>query len=319
MTGMLFDGALALALIFTAWRVVVSDAVFKAIVLFIVFGLLMAVAWGRLAAPHIALAEAAIGSGITGALLLMAYRDLVSLGPAEHSRPRARVVSPAGAAAAVCAALVAVLAAVLLALPPFESGAGALARAQLEHAAVGEAVTAVLLDFRGYDTLLEATVLALAVVGASAVLEAPGPPLPDAWRTGEAEPETVPWLVALLAPLIAVVAGYLLWAGASGAGGAFQAGAVLASLGVLLRLTGRLVPVPAAPRHQRLVLVAGLTLLSAVGLATLAAGRAFLDYPAEWGYPLVLAIETALMLSIALPLALLFSASPGLAAAPERR
>ena len=37
---------------------------------FIVFSLLMTLAWARLAAPDIALAEAAIGAGLTGALLL---------------------------------------------------------------------------------------------------------------------------------------------------------------------------------------------------------------------------------------------------------
>ena len=41
--------------------------------LFIVFGLLMSLAWARLAAPDIGLAEAAIGAGLTGALLLDAY------------------------------------------------------------------------------------------------------------------------------------------------------------------------------------------------------------------------------------------------------
>ena len=43
---------------------------YKRQVLFIAFGLLMALAWMRLRAPDIALAEAAVGSGITGALLL---------------------------------------------------------------------------------------------------------------------------------------------------------------------------------------------------------------------------------------------------------
>jgi uncharacterized MnhB-related membrane protein len=35
-----------------------------------IFGLLMALTWVRLDAPDIALAEAAIGAGLTGALLL---------------------------------------------------------------------------------------------------------------------------------------------------------------------------------------------------------------------------------------------------------
>lgn len=65
-----FDLVLVLALLWLAWRALAAADLFKGIVLFIAFGLLMALAWMRLRAPDIALAEAAVGSGITGALLL---------------------------------------------------------------------------------------------------------------------------------------------------------------------------------------------------------------------------------------------------------
>jgi len=65
-----FDLVLVLALLWIAWRALAAADLFKGIVLFIAFGLLMALAWMRLRAPDIALAEAAVGSGITGALLL---------------------------------------------------------------------------------------------------------------------------------------------------------------------------------------------------------------------------------------------------------
>lgn len=65
-----FDYLLAAMLISLGWLLLSTPHLFKAIVLFIVFGLLMALTWGRLQAPDIALAEAAIGAGITGALLL---------------------------------------------------------------------------------------------------------------------------------------------------------------------------------------------------------------------------------------------------------
>ena len=68
----LFDVVLVLALPWLAWRALAAPDLFKGIVLFIAFGLLMALAWVRLRAPDIALAEAAVGSGITGALLLSA-------------------------------------------------------------------------------------------------------------------------------------------------------------------------------------------------------------------------------------------------------
>ena len=53
----------------SAWRTLAAPRLDRAIVLFIAFGLLMALAWARLAAPDIGLAEAAIGAGLTGALL----------------------------------------------------------------------------------------------------------------------------------------------------------------------------------------------------------------------------------------------------------
>ncbi len=68
-----FDVVLLITLVWVAWRVLAGREaeLFRAVVLFIAFGLLLAVAWVRLKAPDIALAEAAIGAGVTGALLLV--------------------------------------------------------------------------------------------------------------------------------------------------------------------------------------------------------------------------------------------------------
>ena len=68
-----FDLLLALSLVWSAWRTLATPRLDRAIVLFIVFGLLMSLAWARLVTPDIGLAEAAIGAGLTGALLLDAY------------------------------------------------------------------------------------------------------------------------------------------------------------------------------------------------------------------------------------------------------
>ena len=70
---------LAIALLWLAWRALRSPDLFTAIVLFIAFGLVMALAWVRLQAPDVALAEAAIGAGLTGALLLAALARLNDL------------------------------------------------------------------------------------------------------------------------------------------------------------------------------------------------------------------------------------------------
>lgn len=76
----LFDILLAVALVGLAWRTFAARDHFTAVVLFITFGLLMALAWVRLHAPDIALAEAAVGAGLTGALLLDALGRLTGRG-----------------------------------------------------------------------------------------------------------------------------------------------------------------------------------------------------------------------------------------------
>ena len=65
-----FDGLLCLTLMFLAWRLICMPDLFRAVMLFFVFGLLMSLAWVRLQAVDVALAEAAIGAGLTGALFL---------------------------------------------------------------------------------------------------------------------------------------------------------------------------------------------------------------------------------------------------------
>lgn len=83
-----FDVSLCLTLLWLAWHVLTSQDLFKAVVLFISFGLLMALGWVRLQAPDVALAEAAIGSGLTGALFLSTLRWMVSARQGERRLDR---------------------------------------------------------------------------------------------------------------------------------------------------------------------------------------------------------------------------------------
>lgn len=71
-----FDLLLAASLLWSAGAALVTARLERAIVMFIVFGLLMTLVWVRMAAPDIALAEGAIGAGLTGALLFDALRAL---------------------------------------------------------------------------------------------------------------------------------------------------------------------------------------------------------------------------------------------------
>lgn len=70
------DALLAVSTVLLAGLTLAARNVFTAIVLYVCLGLLVTIIWVRLNAWDVAIAEAAIGAGLTGALLLMAWRRL---------------------------------------------------------------------------------------------------------------------------------------------------------------------------------------------------------------------------------------------------
>ncbi|UHD14386.1 sodium:proton antiporter [Thiocapsa bogorovii] len=191
------------------------------------------------------------------------------------------------------------LALAVLSLPSDAPGLSAQVEAAMADTGVTHPVTAVLLDFRGYDTLLEMVVLLLALAGVWSLAE--GSPIADR-RPGT----MLDRLSRLYAPLMLMVAGYLLWAGSASSGGAFQAGAVLGAAGVVLTLTGWRLPVALAGWPLRLILVAGVAVFILAGLVSFFFGAVWLDYPLEWAGALILLIEATASLSIGATLAALF-------------
>ena len=300
----LFDIPLGLGLLWLAWRTVTTDSLLIASMLLTVFGLLMTLVWARLDAPDLALAEAAIGAGITGALLLDSYRVLV---PDQDNR-----MIPISLRWPLGLALTGVLVALgwlLIDRPPVAPQA--VIADHIADSGVTNPVTAVLLNFRGYDTLLEVVVLLLALLGTGAVsrgIDNVGI-LQDHMA---ASSELIDSLLRLLIPLATLIAAYLLWAGSHAPGGAFQAGAVLAALGMLGRLTNTLYPSETAPWPLRYGIALGLAVFCTVAWATLLTGSPLLTYPTGWAGGLILTVESALTVSIALILTLLFSGTAGL-------
>ena len=183
----------------------------------------------------------------------------------------------------------------------------------MPESGVEHVITAVLLNFRGYDTLLEIAVLLLAVVVALALREAQ----PDRPEQMGLDNPLLRAVMAWLLPLILIVTGFLLWAGAYQPGGAFQAGSVLAAAGVLLRLAS----VPTGwldhPAVLRVGLALGLLTFLGIGLLVMLPGRPFLTYPLEHAGTLILAIELTLTLSIGLTLISLFRLMPPYADDPD--
>lgn len=79
------DLPLSLILLWVAWRLLTTPELHQAVILFIAFGLILAIVWVRLEAVDVALAEAAIGSGLTGALLWAALARMQDKGDGRTS------------------------------------------------------------------------------------------------------------------------------------------------------------------------------------------------------------------------------------------
>ncbi len=289
------DLLLAVMLLGLGWAAVATRDLKRGVVLFIALGLLLALVWARLRAPDLALAEAAIGAGIAGALLLAALRDEPPLAPVAVglNGPRLWLLNLFSVALAIAVGW-----ALLQAMPLAEpTRLGAAVTESLAESGVSNPVTAVLLNFRAYDTLLELAVVLTAVLGVLAL----GPARRGFRQAGPVLRSLIIWLV----PLLIVAAGYLLWVGAHAPGGAFQAGATLAAAGVMLRLGGQdRGGLPTGPA-LRWLLVGGVAVFVGVGLLVMHGG-AFLDYPPAWAGVLILLIESAATLSIAAALVLAY-------------
>ena len=81
------DVGLALLVVLVAvWTIAARD-LFASVVGYVAYGLLLAFVWIRLYAPDVALTEAAVGSGVTGVLLITAGKRLGALKIAAPEAP----------------------------------------------------------------------------------------------------------------------------------------------------------------------------------------------------------------------------------------
>lgn len=298
----LFDLVLGLTLLITALGVFSSRDLFRAVIMFIAFGLLLALVWVRLEAPDLALAEAAIGAGLTGVLLIDAVGHLKQRTDTNQTNsPVVPVI--------VCVLLTVFLILSLLQRPEAAVSLPDEVAAALPDAGVEHPVTAVLLNFRSYDTLLEIAVLLVAVIVAmslAAVHRQQG------GKTGPVAGERDPVLAGLgarLVPVMVLTAGYILWAGSYMPGGAFQSGAVFAAALVFLKLADYHVE-RYAESLLRLGLALGFVVFLAVATSVMIGGRPFLTYPDGLAGELIFLIEAMLTLSIGLILFSLFTQNP---------
>jgi multisubunit Na+/H+ antiporter MnhB subunit len=185
--------------------------------------------------------------------------------------------------------------------------------AELGRSGVSNPVTAVLLNFRSYDTLLEVAVLVVAMVAVWSMDRGSRELARE--RAERLDDPVLQALARLVVPIAAVTAIYLAWVGSYGSGGAFQAGALLAGAGVLLAAAGYLRPPTADARTVRVLVALGIWVFAGVGIGVMPLTGHLLAYPAGAAYPLILGIEAILTVSIAVVLVELFVDVPSV---PER-
>ncbi len=287
---------------------------YAATVGYVAYGLLVPLVWVRLDAVDVALTEAAIGGGLGGVLLLGAAARLRATEMASAAETPGRTVRLGAAALSVMTS--AALATAILLLPDPAPTLAPAAVANASATSLANPVTNVLMAFRAMDTMLEKVVLLLAIVGVWSLASdrswggRPGP-------RHQADPHGALAFLARLLPPVGVVVGiYIFWTGADHPGGAFQGGAILAAMWLLVIMAGLTDTPPVNNRYLRLLLVAGPGVFLMVGLGGLCFGVAFLAYPPMYAKPLILAIEVAMTLTIAVTLGLLLAGVPERSAEP---
>jgi multisubunit Na+/H+ antiporter MnhB subunit len=327
----IIDLLLSILMVLLAGASLLLRQLFISVMAFIGLGLVVAVVWTRLGAVDIALAEAMIGSGITGALFMAALSHMGKGGGENGAASAGRPASDASkrpesagsalrkaipwrsaAAATVIAAATAFVLGSVFPLPAPDGRIPALVTRNLPDSGVSNPVTAVLLNFRAYDTLLEIGVVLLALLGLRAV--------GGLRQTGrQAHPESVlAGFYRLTLPVMIVFAAYMVWVGKDEPGGAFQAAALLAAGGIIGCVAGAK-PLPRAlpAAGRRITVSAGFAAFLSLGVLSLIQSGGFLTFaPATAGWSILL-IEAMATISIALSLIVLFTGNAG--APPSHR
>ena len=309
----LIDILLAILTVYLALQSLLAPKLIQSVFLFFAFGLALALAWIRLGAVDVAITEAAIASGFLGVLFLDALKSF-SPGVSEkqenleddhNSLSGNENKSPLLPMLALVLGLGLFLLVTLEAIWKMPEGGGLAAAtgALLPESGVEHPVTAVLLNFRAYDTWLEIGVillglLAIFAVGGIKVYSKPGVAVDD---------PMLRQVILFFTPVLFLFGAFLLYYGKTGPGGAFQAAVLWGAIGILLHLGGK--PVLAEiPRWLRnLLLTVGLLFFLVLGFLLMATGAALFEYPPAYAGVMILIIETLAAISIATILTSIFA------------
>jgi multicomponent K+:H+ antiporter subunit A len=201
---------------------------FVAVILTGAVGLVASLAFVALSAPDLAMTQLSVDV-VSTVLLLMGLALLPAFTPRESSvgrRWRDAVVALGGGGGMAWVAW-------LMLTRDHESISWYFLEKSLPMGGGTNAVNVILVDFRGYDTFGEITVLGIAAVGVLALLDGmrtrrpAADPQGLAWSYGQ-EPLLLRMAARVVLPMALVVTGFIFWRGHNLPGGGFIAGLVTA-------------------------------------------------------------------------------------------
>ncbi len=275
----MLDIIIGLLMLLSAFASLHSKDLLKSGVFFVVFGFMSGLLWIRLSAPDIAMVEIILGSAITSILIFKLSRGVRDI--AIKPKLWRRLWAGAGSL------MLFVFLTFYLFTVREEERVGGLVFEKLSLSGVESPVTAVLLNFRGYDTLLEVGVITLAVIGILAL---------EPKRKIYEWNDIVVWRFSkIFLPIIALFSLYITYLGAFSVGGAFQGGSLLAGGLAFLSLSGQKLPI----RENPTLFLAMLSLAVFVAFAFVYAlvGHGFLTYPLELSTLSIMLIEISICIS----------------------
>ena len=239
-----------------------------------VIGLVVALAFVRLAAPDLALTQLSVELAAI-MLLLLALRYL----PPQPQPAPATARYWRDAAIAIAAGLGATALSLALLTRPFDTMSGWHIAQSVPGGGGTNVVNVILVDFRGFDTMGEVAVLAMAALGIQAMLA--GLRLPPAVGNAPDLADRYPLMLRMmmqpLLPLALAVALYIFLRGHNLPGGGFVAGLVVAVALLLQYLASGIAVARARLRTDFVRLLGlGLGLCVLTGAGSFALGRPFL-------------------------------------------
>lgn len=300
----IYDFLLVTALLGAAWKTLFAREAFTSTVLFVAFGLLMAIVWTRLGAIDVALAEACIGAGLTGALLIDAIRHFQEDSNLNSKESRLTFHMAAGV---LSLGLFSILSTSLLNLQEPNKDVYTRVIDHMDVSGSSHPVTSVLLNFRAFDTWLELGVLLLASFAAISIHQLyDNGRGPDLMRP---TPTAIKSLTRVMLPFLVIIGGFLLWLGSHSPGGAFQAGSLIGAAGILIQITNPDRRIVFSSLGFRILLSLGFLAFLAVAFLTNLLQGNFLEFPRSQAGTFILILELAATASIALTLNVMFACS----------